>query len=58
MKSVDPDADEGKKPGPDENTDKGHEGEEKGTRISEGDKKRKVSDSWLGMNALKSVHIC
>jgi hypothetical protein len=47
-KSVDPDADEGKKSGPGDNVDKGHEGEEKGTRVTEQDKKRKVSDSSSG----------
>jgi hypothetical protein len=44
MKSIDPDADEGERDGPSDNVDKGHEGEEKGTRVTEEDKKRKVSD--------------
>lgn len=44
MKSIDPDADEGKRDGPSDNVDKGHEGEEKGTRVTEEDKKRKVSN--------------
>ncbi len=43
VKSVDADADEGKKDGPSTDIDKGHEGEQKGTRITEGDKQRKVS---------------
>jgi hypothetical protein len=43
IKSVDPEADEGKKTGPSPDRDQGHEGEEKGTRVTEADKKRKVS---------------
>ena len=43
VKSVDADADEGKKDEPSANVDKGHEGEQRGTRVTEGDKKRKVS---------------
>lgn len=43
LKTVDPDADEGKKPGPSQDVDKNHEGEQKGTRVTEGDKNRKVS---------------
>lgn len=54
IKTVDPDADEGKKDGPDEDTDKGHEGEQKGTRVTEGDEKRKVSESSSGMGAYVS----
>jgi hypothetical protein len=41
-KAVDPDADEGKKDMPSDQVDKGHDGEQKGTRITEGDKERKV----------------
>jgi hypothetical protein len=47
-KTIDPDADEGKKDMPSDKIDKGQEGEQKGTRITEGDKERKVSsDAFL-----------
>jgi hypothetical protein len=44
VKSIDLDADEGKKDGPSDDFDKGHEGEEKGTRVTDQDEKRKVGD--------------
>lgn len=53
IKSVDADADEGKKDGPSANIDKGHEGEEKGTRVTEGDKKRKVSYAMSAVSPCK-----
>lgn len=46
-KSIDPDADEGKKDTPSDDIDKNHEGEQRGTRISKGDRERKVSVSFL-----------
>lgn len=52
IKSVDADADEGKKDGPSANVDKGHEGEERGTRVTEGDKKRKVSCAMSAVSPL------
>ena len=45
MKSIDPDADEGNEDGPRDDVDKGHEGEQKGTRVTGQDQKRKVSDT-------------
>lgn len=58
-KTVDPDADENPESGPSDTVDKGHEGEEKGTRVTDQDKKRKVSDSSLGLlSAMQASWSC
>ena len=49
VKSIDADADEGKEDGPSDKVDKGHEGEQRGSRVTEQDRERKVSDVLAGL---------